>query len=73
MPEATFEPWDRFFVSRETVEPLECEPLGDLIALHAGARIELRLSPALYPLWDAVVASTLDFSGIRLRNARLPA
>ncbi|MGI8870463.1 MAG: DUF6886 family protein [Mycobacteriales bacterium] len=24
----------------------------------------------LWPFWDAVVASTLDFSGIRLRHAR---
>jgi hypothetical protein len=73
MPEATFEPWDRFFVSRETVEPVECAPLGDLVALHADARIELRFAPALYPLWDSVAASTLDFSGIRLRNATLSA
>ena len=73
MPEATFEPWDRFFVSRTTVEPLECSPLGDLVALHADARIELRFTSALYPLWDAVAASTLDFSGIRLRNATLSA
>jgi hypothetical protein len=73
MPEATFEPWDRFFVSRETVEPLECAPLGDLVALHADARIELRFAPVLHPLWDAVAASTLDFSGIRLRNATLSA
>ena len=30
---------------------------------------ELRVAPALYPLWDRVIATTLDFSGIRLRNA----
>jgi uncharacterized protein DUF6886 len=73
LPEATFEPWDRFFVSRETVEPIECRPLGDLLALHADARIALHVAPALHPLWDTVVASTLDFSGIRLRNATLTA
>ena len=69
MPEAPFEPWDRFWISRETVEPLELVELGDLIALHANAGIELRLVPELLPLWDDVVDSTLDFSGIRLRNA----
>jgi len=37
---------------------------------HAHAEIELRIVPNLWPLWDRVVASTLDFSGIRLRNAQ---
>jgi hypothetical protein len=73
LPESGFEPEDRFWVTRETVEPLELVELGDLLARHAEARIELRVAPALYPLWDAVVASTLDFSGIRLRNATLSA
>ena len=73
LPEESFEPWDRFWISRDTVEPLELVELGDLLALHADAVIELRIAPALYPLWDTVVASTLDFSGIRLRNATLSA
>jgi hypothetical protein len=73
LPESGFEPEDRFWVTRETVEPLELVELGDLLARHAEARIELRVAPALYPLWDSVVASTLDFSGIRLRNATLSA
>lgn len=38
---------------------------------RAGAGIELRIAPGLLTLWDAVVASTLDLSGIRLRNATL--
>jgi len=71
MPEETFEPRDRFWVSRTTVEPLELLELDDLLALHAGARIELRIAPELLALWDRVVNSTLDFSGIRLRNATL--
>jgi hypothetical protein len=73
LPESGFEPEDRFWVTRETVEPLELVELGDLLTRHAEARIELRVAPALYPLWDSVVASTLDFSGIRLRNATLSA
>jgi hypothetical protein len=32
-----------------------------------------RTACGLLALWDRVVASTLDFSGIRLRNARLTA
>ena len=69
MPPETFEPWDRFFASRETVVPLELVDLGDLLARHADAGIELRIAPALYPLWDNVIRTTLDYSGIRLRNA----
>jgi Family of unknown function (DUF6886) len=68
LPEATFEPWDRFWVSRRPVEPLELVELGDLLGRHAEAGIELRLVPTLLPLWDAVVASSLDYSGIRLRD-----
>lgn len=68
-PPESFEPWDKFFVSRETVVPLEVVELGDLLARHAEAGNELRVAPSLYPLWDRVIESTLDFSGIRLRNA----
>ena len=69
LPARTFEPWDKFFVSRETVIPLECVPLGDLLARHAEAGVELRVAPALFPLWERVLETTLDYSGIRLRNA----
>ena len=71
MPEETFEPWDRFWVSRATVEPVELVELGDLLALHADARIELRIAPELLGLWENVLNSTLDFSGIQLRNVTL--
>jgi hypothetical protein len=37
--------------------------------LHARAQIELRSAPGLLDLWERVVASTLDYSWIRLRNA----
>jgi hypothetical protein len=70
LPEETFERWDRFWISREPVEPLELVELGDLVERHAAAGIELRAEPDLLRLWDEVVASSLDFSGIRLRNAR---
>ena len=48
---------------------LERIELGDLLARHAEAGIELRLVANLWPLWDRVVASTLEYSGMRLRNA----
>jgi len=69
LPSETFEPWDKFFVSRQTVVALELVELRDLLARHAQAGVELRIAPSLYPLWEKVLASTLDFSGIRLRNA----
>lgn len=60
---------DRFYIASTTVEAMERVEVGDLLACHADAGVELRISPALYPLWDRVVDATLDFSGIRLRNA----
>jgi hypothetical protein len=72
LPPETFEPWDKFYVSRETVVPIELVELGDLLARHAEAGNELRITPSLYPLWDKVIETTLDFSGIRLRNAVWP-
>ena len=59
-------------VAVEAVEPLgPAEPVGDLFALHAEAGIQLRVLPGLRAYWAAVTASSLAFSGIRLRNARL--
>jgi tRNA(Met) C34 N-acetyltransferase TmcA len=58
-------------VATEPVEPLgPAEPVGDLLALHEAAGIELRLMTNLWEFWNAIVASTLEFSGIRLANAR---
>src|SRR5207253_2416280 len=59
-----------YWITREPVEPLERVELGDLLQLHTASGIELRLVPNLWPLWDRVVASTLEFSGIRLHRAR---
>jgi hypothetical protein len=69
MPPETFEPWDKFFISRETVVPLELVEVGDLLDRHAAAGVELRVVPSLLPLWGTVRETADDFSGIRLRNA----
>jgi hypothetical protein len=72
MPEQSFvENEDRFWISADPVEPLELVELGDLVARHEQAGIELRTQDDLLDFWDEVVASTLGFSGIRLRNARM--
>ncbi len=71
LPPETFEPYPRaagHWVSRRPVEPVEVVPLGDLVERHARAGIELRLVPDLAALWQRVIGSTLEFSGIRLRN-----
>ena len=71
LPLETFTPYGRaagYWVSREPVEPLEVRVLDDLPALHRDAGIELRVVSDLRALWDRVAASTLEFSGIRLRN-----
>jgi hypothetical protein len=53
------------------VRPLApAEPVGNLLDLHEAAGIQLKVLPNLWTFWDAVTASTLGFSGIRLRNAR---
>ena len=57
---------------RRRSSALELVELGDLLARHAEAGNELRITPSLYPLWDKVIYTTLDFSGIRLRNAVRP-
>ncbi len=59
-----------FWVSREAVEPVELVELGDLLDRHVEAQIALRFVPEIWPLWHRIAASTLEFSGIRLHNAR---
>ena len=72
LPEASFtESLDTagYWMSRDPVEALERLTIGGLVGRHAAAGIALRAVPNVWPLWDAVVGSTLEFSGIRLRNA----
>ncbi len=71
LPPEPFEPYPRaagYWVSREAVEPVAVTPITDLLERHATAGIELRIVPELGTLWERVAASSLEFSGIRLRN-----
>jgi hypothetical protein len=58
-------------VATEPVRPLAPpDRIGDLFHVHAEAGIELRVMTNLWPHCDAVVASTLGFSAIRMHNAQ---
>ena len=73
LPPDTFECIDTcagYFVSSDSVVPARAEVLDDLILELLKRGVELRLVPSLWPLRDAVVASTLQFSLIRMRNAQ---
>jgi Family of unknown function (DUF6886) len=56
-----------YWLCREPVEPVE---LGNLVELHARSGIDLRVVENLWPTWRRVVASSLEYSGIRLHNAQ---
>jgi hypothetical protein len=76
LPAATFTPDPEvggYWLSRTPVIPVDVVELGDLVARHEQSGIELRAVPNLWPTWNRVAASTLEFSGIRLHNAVLPA
>jgi hypothetical protein len=73
LPAETFSPDPEvggYWLSREEVAPEAIVPLGDLVRRHAESGIALRAVDNLWPTWDRVVASSLEFSGIRLHNAR---
>jgi hypothetical protein len=71
LQEEPFRPHDvgGYWVAREPVEAVERVGLDEPLALHADAGIELRALENLWPLWNEIVASTLEYSGIRFRNA----
>lgn len=58
-----------YWVSRHAVLPLRVEPVGDLLDALTATGAEVRVTPSLWPLYEAVVASTLGFSIVRFRNA----
>lgn len=58
-----------YFVSRHPVTPVRVTEVGDVLGALVARDIELRLVPSLWPLRDAVHASTLAYSFIRMRHA----
>ena len=72
LPPDTFECVDEcagYFVSRLPVVPAWVEVVDDPLSELLRRGVELRVVPNLWPLRDAVVASSLQFSIIRMRNA----
>ncbi len=72
LPEQTFFQVDKcagYFHSREPVIPAGVDVLNDLLAQIAKRGAEVRVLPSLWELHDAVAASTLSYSMIRMRNA----
>jgi len=59
-----------YWISRVSVEPLRIERIDNPIAVLLARKVELRPLPELWSLRDAVAQSTLQFSIIRMKNAR---
>lgn len=60
-----------YWISRQAVEPIGVTMIHDALAALTASNIEVRILPDFWPLRDAVIASTLQFSIIRSRNARV--
>jgi hypothetical protein len=68
----TFEVFDAgagHVVSRVAVTPSAMTRIENLLEALLQHDVELRVLPSLWPLSDAVIASSLQFSNIRMRNA----
>jgi 8-oxo-dGTP pyrophosphatase MutT (NUDIX family) len=74
LPQETFQCIDEcagYFLSRDVVVPARVQLVNDPVTELLRLGTEVRFMPELWPLRDAVVASTLSYSLIRMRNARL--
>ena len=58
------------YVSKETVVPKSVTVVEDLVGAMAKRDVELRVTPSLWPLRDRVVASSIQYSCYRMRNAQ---
>jgi len=71
LPADVFEEHDAAVVATTEVRPLgRPERVGDLFELHDEAGIQLRVLNRLHDFWSQIMVSTLEWSGIQLRNAR---
>jgi hypothetical protein len=75
LPAAAFRPHlvvGGYWVADQPVDAIDQVVIDDLPGRHAAARIELRITPSIWPFWRHVTASTVEFSGSRLSNAAVP-
>jgi hypothetical protein len=72
LPMESFRPHDvgGYWVSEDAVDADERVVVGDLLDRHIEAGIELRITPSIWPFWNRVTQSSLEFSGHRLVNPR---
>jgi Family of unknown function (DUF6886) len=59
-----------YYVTAQNVVPIGCQHVPSPLQALLARPIELRVLSSLLPLRDRVIASSLGFSIIRLRNAR---
>jgi hypothetical protein len=74
LPGETFRPHDEvggYWISDRPVEAVQRVVVDDLLGMHAVAGIELRITPSIWPFWDRVRNSTVEFSGSRLANSAM--
>lgn len=73
LPPATFALHDAdagYWLSDRSVACIGTTEIADLLAEHERRGVELRFLPSLWSTYDAVMASGLCFSAIRMRNAQ---
>jgi hypothetical protein len=61
-----------YYISHRAVTPLSEIKIDDVISALLEQDVELRVMASLWELREAVIHSTLQFSIIRMRNARPP-
>jgi hypothetical protein len=73
LPPDTFtivDPGAGYYISRVGVVPRAVTPIHDLLEALLAHDVELRVMRSLWKLHDAVIASTLQYSIIRMRHAQ---
>lgn len=73
LPTGPFRPHEvgGYWVTDQQVDAIDQVTVDDLIARHASAGIELRITPSIWPFWRRAANSTIGYSGSRLRNSSL--
>lgn len=69
----TFNVWDEgagYYISRQPVTPLAMRTIDNMLLELADHDVEIRILPSLWPLFYAVVNSSLQFSMLRMRNVQ---